>query len=86
MVLLTWPACLLPRQHLSEDAKDLIRKLLVKEPTQRLPLEQLPNHPWIIRNVEPARLQEAIANFVPPVPRLSSSAVLKPSSAMNISA
>lgn len=36
---------------LSEDAMDLIRKLLQKDPCKRLPLESIPSHPWIIRNV-----------------------------------
>ena len=34
----------------SEDAKDLIRKLLVKDPSSRLRLKDLPNHPWVVRN------------------------------------
>ena len=38
---------------LSEDAMDLISKLLVKDPSKRLPLEMIPSHPWIIRNLEP---------------------------------
>lgn len=33
----------------AEDAQDLIRKLLVKDPSKRLPLEMIANHPWTIR-------------------------------------
>ena len=33
---------------LSNEAKDLITKLLRKEPTDRIPLEQVLNHPWIV--------------------------------------
>lgn len=35
---------------MSEDAKDLISKLLQKEPANRLPLAEIAGHPWIIRN------------------------------------
>lgn len=34
----------------AEDAQDLIRKLLVKDPLRRMSLEQVPNHPWVKRN------------------------------------
>lgn len=37
-----------PRQpQVSEDAKDLIRRLLVKEPSQRMALADVPKHPWV---------------------------------------
>ncbi|KAI9324239.1 kinase-like domain-containing protein [Zopfochytrium polystomum] len=32
--------------HLSDQAKDLIRRLLIKDPKSRLPLEQILSHPW----------------------------------------
>ena len=35
---------------LSEDAKDLIFKLLQKDPRKRMALDVVPNHPWILRN------------------------------------
>ena len=35
---------------LSEDAKDLIFKLLQKDPRKRMALDMIPNHPWILRN------------------------------------
>ncbi|KAH9907010.1 protein kinase-like domain-containing protein [Xylariomycetidae sp. FL2044] len=34
----------------SAEAKDLIQKLLVVDPEKRLPLEQVYNHPWIIKH------------------------------------
>jgi aurora kinase len=34
-----------------EDAQDLIRRLLVKEPRQRMSLELIPSHPWVQRNI-----------------------------------
>lgn len=37
-----WPS------GVSEDAKDLIGKLLKKEPEQRLPLDKVLEHPWIL--------------------------------------
>ncbi|XP_016843918.1 aurora kinase C-like [Nasonia vitripennis] len=42
--------------HLSSGAKDLISKLLVVEPEDRLPLDDVLNHPWIVENrtTEPA--------------------------------
>ena len=33
-------------------ARDLITKLLVKEPSARLPLSEVANHKWILGNVE----------------------------------
>jgi len=36
----------------SEDARDLIRKLLVKDPCRRMALQDLPRHPWVLRNVQ----------------------------------
>ncbi len=32
------------------DAADLIKKLLQHDPEKRFPLEQIPQHPWIVRN------------------------------------
>lgn len=34
-----------------EDAQDLIRKLLQKDPRKRLSLESIPRHPWVLRNL-----------------------------------
>mmetsp|Transcript_24597 Transcript_24597/g.53253 ORF Transcript_24597/g.53253 Transcript_24597/m.53253 type:complete len:359 (+) Transcript_24597:129-1205(+) len=36
---------------MQEDAKDLISKLLKKDPRQRLPLECIPRHPFVLRNL-----------------------------------
>ena len=44
-------------QDMSEDAKDLISKLLVKDPTSRLPLENVGMHRWIVRNVSRQALE-----------------------------
>ena len=33
--------------HVSESAQDFIRKLLVIDPAQRMPLSEVKNHPWI---------------------------------------
>jgi len=35
-----------------DDAKDLIAKLLKKDPRQRLPLECIPKHPFVLRNLK----------------------------------
>lgn len=43
----------------SSEAHDLIRKLLVKTPAQRLPLQQVLQHPWILANADPAVLARA---------------------------
>ncbi|KAH6624225.1 kinase-like domain-containing protein [Chaetomium sp. MPI-SDFR-AT-0129] len=37
-------------EWVSKDAKDLIKKLLVLDPEKRLPLEEVQNHPWIIKH------------------------------------
>jgi aurora kinase len=39
------------RPAISEDAKDLIRRLLVKEPKRRIKLKDIPMHPWVARNL-----------------------------------
>lgn len=41
----------------SAGAKDLINKLLVKQPASRLRLEYVLQHPWILSNAEPSVLQ-----------------------------
>ena len=33
------------------DAQDLIRRLLRKRPSERLPLTEVPKHPWVLRNL-----------------------------------
>jgi aurora kinase len=33
------------------DAQDLISKLLRKDPRQRMPLENVPTHPWVLRSL-----------------------------------
>ena len=35
---------------MKDDAKDLISKLLQKEPNKRIALESIPSHPFILRN------------------------------------
>jgi aurora kinase, other len=34
-----------------EGAKDLIRRLLVKDPNQRMKLADVPKHPWVVANI-----------------------------------
>mmetsp|Transcript_14782 Transcript_14782/g.31128 ORF Transcript_14782/g.31128 Transcript_14782/m.31128 type:complete len:357 (-) Transcript_14782:297-1367(-) len=41
-----WPS------GMAEDAKDLISKLLKKDPRQRLSLECIPKHPFVLRNLK----------------------------------
>ena len=43
-VAITWP------EHISADARDLISKLLVKDPEKRMKLTDIENHPWIRKN------------------------------------
>lgn len=38
---------------ISEDARDLIRSLLQKDPLKRMPLKDVLRHPWITKNVRP---------------------------------
>lgn len=39
-----------PKRGVPEDAQDLIRKLLQKDPRKRLSLMSIPHHPWVLRN------------------------------------
>jgi len=41
--------------HVSHEARDLIRKLLNKDPKQRLSLYELPNHPFIQNNLNKSK-------------------------------
>jgi aurora kinase len=43
---------------ISDDAKDLIRSLLVKNPVERMNLSQVIHHPWIVKNADPKVLQK----------------------------
>ncbi len=38
--------------HVSAEAKDLIQRLLVHDPKKRMPLQQVLQHPWIVKHVE----------------------------------
>jgi len=40
--------------YISKDAQDLIKKLLKKEPSDRLPLSKVPDHPFIVKNLASA--------------------------------
>jgi len=44
---------------ISKDAKDLISRLLIVEPTKRLTMEELLNHPWLTQAVTTARAKVA---------------------------
>ncbi len=39
--------------HVSEPAQDLIRQILKNEPAERLTLEGILNHPWIVSHQPP---------------------------------
>lgn len=47
-----WPSS----PNLSDDAKDLISRLLKKDPKKRMALEHVPTHPFILRNVSPKKV------------------------------
>jgi len=40
--------------NVSDEAKDLVVKLLQKEPSKRLPLDQVISHPFVTKNYNPA--------------------------------
>ncbi|XP_020091519.1 serine/threonine-protein kinase Aurora-3-like [Ananas comosus] len=40
--------------YVSAEAKDLIRKLLVKDSSKRLSLQEILKHPWIVKNADPS--------------------------------
>jgi aurora kinase len=45
--------------HVSDEAKDLISKLLVKDSEKRLSLDEVVTHPWIKKYVKTAEKKEA---------------------------
>ncbi|GMN43039.1 hypothetical protein TIFTF001_012228 [Ficus carica] len=46
--------CYPPIPHVSAEAKDLINKLLVKDSSKRLSLQNITEHTWIIKNADPS--------------------------------
>lgn len=55
----------IPADAVSDDAADLIRRLLVKEPSARLPLAMVLKHPWILKNAPATVANLAPAKAVP---------------------
>jgi calcium-dependent protein kinase len=51
---------LLEKQNVSEEVKDLIKKLLVMDPGKRLPLLDALQHPWIVKYKENTNLANVI--------------------------
>ncbi len=51
--------------HVPNDARDLIARLLVKDPEQRLTLGAIPDHPFITRNVRSAGRVIPVTAHVP---------------------
>ncbi|GAB2271588.1 Serine/threonine-protein kinase Aurora-3 [Dionaea muscipula] len=43
-----------PTPLVSDEAKDLINKLLVKDSSKRLSLQKIMEHPWILKNADPS--------------------------------
>jgi serine/threonine protein kinase len=43
----------------SENAKNLIKKMLEKDPTKRITIDEIYNHPWIRDDVPNNKLQNA---------------------------
>lgn len=35
--------------HMSNEVRDLIRRILTYDPSERLTIEQIENHPWILK-------------------------------------
>jgi len=50
-------------QHVSPEARDLVTRLLKRDPKQRLPLSKVKDHPWIVRHT-----QELVSSAVPNAP------------------
>ncbi|XP_024019045.1 serine/threonine-protein kinase Aurora-3 isoform X3 [Morus notabilis] len=50
--------CYPPIPHVSAEAKDLISRLLVKDSSKRLSLQNITEHPWIIKNADPSGICE----------------------------
>jgi calcium-dependent protein kinase len=56
---------LLEKQKCSEEVKDLIKKLLVLEPSRRLPIKEAMEHPWITKfREEPTNLENIISEDI----------------------
>ena len=53
-----------PFKQCSDEVKDLISKLLVKDPTKRFTAQNAYNHPWVQRKVEEESLNIVISPLV----------------------
>ncbi|XP_050502201.1 calcium/calmodulin-dependent protein kinase kinase 1 isoform X1 [Diabrotica virgifera virgifera] len=74
---------------ISEGLKDLIRKMLVKEPTQRITLPEIKVHPWVTRNGQcplPSEeenchlvevTEEEVAKVITSIPKLDTLILIK---------
>ncbi|KAL8843126.1 MAG: hypothetical protein Q9170_000256 [Blastenia crenularia] len=62
------PLNIAARSACSDDLRDLICKLLEKDPKKRITMEDLRNHPWVTRNGEDPLLskEENTANLIEP--------------------
>lgn len=43
--------------HVSTGARDLVTRLLVRDPRARLPLASIAEHPWVRANIDAAKLE-----------------------------
>ncbi|CAA3008768.1 serine threonine- kinase Aurora-3 [Olea europaea subsp. europaea] len=50
--------------HISADAKNLIRQLLVKDSAKRLSLQKIMKHPWMVKNADPLFRTLVDSNFL----------------------
>ncbi|KAI1122601.1 kinase-like protein [Nemania abortiva] len=48
--------------YVSVEARDLIKKLLVVDPGGRLPLQEVQQHPWIVKHCQKGRLAAGVDN------------------------
>ena len=79
-------------RHITEDAKSLIRHMLCVEPSERLSIDEVINHPWVCKNASPVQdlnspglisdtltaVQETHAKFLNNLRRDDSGFFLKP--------
>ena len=50
-------ACCCQDIHVSDECRDLLQKVLVADPAQRLSMEELKRHEWFLRGLPPGALE-----------------------------
>ena len=66
------------KKSLSKEAKDLLLKILKHEPKERITLEQIFQHPFVLKHLDEFENNKEIFKYIPPEPEWDNDIDLKP--------